>query len=159
MSAAPDRLGHGRALPASVRTNVEDELGADLSGVRVHTGNDVDRQADALDADAFTHRDEIYIAGGAIEPGHAPRAETLAHELTHVVQQRGGSARVRRSAQPGVVQRQPKGHELQKTPAFRDAAKKYEHNLGFYAYNHDQAAAGAMVMIEALRERVYDMYE
>jgi Domain of unknown function (DUF4157) len=159
LAGASDRVGHGNQLAASVRAGAEHELGADLSEVRVHTGAEIDRQADALDAEAFTNRDDVFIAGGAVDGAHSARTETLAHELTHVVQQRGGSHRVRTSSPPGIVQRKGKGHELQKTDAFKAAAKTYEHNLGFYAYNHDRAQEGAKAMIDAIEGRVEALHD
>ncbi|MFN4158096.1 MAG: DUF4157 domain-containing protein [Gemmobacter sp.] len=73
-------------LPPAVKKALEDELGADLSKVRVHTGGNAADMANELKAKAFTIGNDIYFA----KPGDAKDAELLAHELTHVVQQGNG---------------------------------------------------------------------
>jgi Domain of unknown function (DUF4157) len=149
-----EQIGGGQRLPSAVRTEAEAELGTDLSDVRVHTGPDVDRDADALDANAYTRDLDVYVSGGELRSTNLGHRATLAHELTHVAQQQGGTARVRRSVPRGVVQRQPKGHELTKTSEFQTRAKEYETRLGFYAYNNDRAAGGAAPMIDAVRRSI-----
>ncbi|MBV8516085.1 MAG: DUF4157 domain-containing protein [Acidobacteria bacterium] len=76
----------GQPLPADVRQRMEDALGASFADVRVHTGT----AAQTLGATAFTHGSNIHFAPGQYDP-HSPRGrQLLAHELTHVVQQRAG---------------------------------------------------------------------
>jgi hypothetical protein len=79
----------GRPLPEAVQRRMERVLRADLSGVRVHVGP----QAAALGAFAFTHGSDIYFAPGQYAPETAAGSRLLAHELTHVVQQRSGRVR------------------------------------------------------------------
>jgi hypothetical protein len=89
--------GGGQALDSGARARMEPALGADFSGVRVHTG----RQADVLNRDlsarAFTTGQDIFFKEGEYRPGSSSGQELLAHELTHVVQQNEG---VRRSKAP-----------------------------------------------------------
>ncbi|MER8044690.1 DUF4157 domain-containing protein [Streptomyces sp. NPDC094032] len=74
----------GRPLGEPLRAEMEARLGADFSDVRVHTGATAQRSAAEIGARAYTSgRDVVIGAGGADK-------HTLAHELTHVVQQRGG---------------------------------------------------------------------
>lgn len=73
-------------LPPAVKKALEDELGASLGKVRVHTGGNVPDLAKGLGAKAFTIGNDIYFT----KPGDAKDPEVLAHELTHVVQQGGG---------------------------------------------------------------------
>jgi Domain of unknown function (DUF4157) len=82
--------GGGSALPASVRTEMEQGLGADFSSVRVHTDGAAVASAQAVQAKAYTVGDEIVFNRGAYEPDSDAGRHTLAHELTHVVQQRSG---------------------------------------------------------------------
>ncbi|MFG2881746.1 DUF4157 domain-containing protein [Streptomyces sp. NPDC048297] len=74
----------GHALEAPLRAEMEARLGADFSGVRVHTGPAARRSAQELGARAYTSGENVVIG-----PGGADK-HTLAHELTHVVQQRQG---------------------------------------------------------------------
>ena len=75
-----------RALPERTRSFYENRLGDDLGSVRVHTGAEAERRTSAVRAPAFTVGDHIWIGGGA---GSGVRSMSLlAHELTHVVQQR-----------------------------------------------------------------------
>ncbi|MFT3773772.1 MAG: DUF4157 domain-containing protein [Minicystis sp.] len=85
--------GGGQPLDTDTRTFFEQRLGHDFSGVRIHTGARAAASARAVNALAYTVGQDIVFDAGR----HAPRDEAgrklLAHELTHVVQQRGGLAR------------------------------------------------------------------
>src|SRR5207248_683463 len=65
-------------------------LGADLSGVRVHTDPEADHLARSVDATAFTSGSDIFFRQGAYEPGSSAGMKTLAHEAAHTVQQASG---------------------------------------------------------------------
>ena len=82
--------GGGSPLPGPVRTEMEAGLGADFGSVRVHDGPQAAASAHAVQAQAYTVGDEIVFDHGAYQPGTEPGRHTLAHELTHVVQQRSG---------------------------------------------------------------------
>jgi Domain of unknown function (DUF4157) len=82
--------GGGRPLDAGVRADMESRLGADFDDVRVHTGPAADASAASLHAQAYTVGNDIVFAGGGYDPGTAAGQHLLAHELTHVVQQRSG---------------------------------------------------------------------
>lgn len=84
--------GGGAALEGSVRAQMESAFGADLSGVRIHTGADADALNTTLNARAFTTGQDIFFRHGAYDPGGTTGRRLLAHELTHVVQ-RSGSTR------------------------------------------------------------------
>ncbi|MFJ6054616.1 DUF4157 domain-containing protein [Streptomyces sp. NPDC092307] len=79
--------GAGLPLPRGLRERMEQRLGADLATVRTHEGTAADTSAQALSADAYTTGEHIVFSSS-----HAPAAdpELLAHELTHVLQQRRG---------------------------------------------------------------------
>ncbi len=78
--------GAGAPLPAAIASVAAAVLGQDLAGVRVH----VDGQAEALGARAFAAGDGLYFAAGAYQPETADGVALIGHELSHVVQQRGG---------------------------------------------------------------------
>jgi hypothetical protein len=65
---------------------MEPHLGADLSGVRVHTGGDSAKAASAFGARAFTVGSDVHFNAGEFAPGSKEGDKLLAHELTHVVQ-------------------------------------------------------------------------
>jgi hypothetical protein len=75
-------------VPAEVRTSLEPQLGVDLSGLRVHRGEESSQMAEALDARAFTVGGEVHVPAsqGSLTSGSGQAL--LAHELVHVAQQR-----------------------------------------------------------------------
>jgi hypothetical protein len=81
--------GGGQPLDAPVRQRMEASFGTDFSDVRVHTGASAAASARAVDAHAYTVGNEIVLGEGQA-PGAGSHERTLAHELTHVVQQREG---------------------------------------------------------------------
>ncbi|MEU8758938.1 DUF4157 domain-containing protein [Streptomyces sp. NPDC048659] len=74
----------GRPLGQALRAEMEARLGADFSDVRVHTGATAQRSAAVIGARAYTSGRDVVIGSGGGD------RHTLAHELTHVVQQREG---------------------------------------------------------------------
>lgn len=77
--------GPGSPLPAATRATLESGIGMDLRDVRVHTGPRAEDATSKLRARAFTHGRDIWLGRG-----ESPRdTKLMAHELTHVVQQRG----------------------------------------------------------------------
>jgi hypothetical protein len=82
--------GGGAPLPTTVRGDMEQQLGADFSDVRVHDGGAAAASAAAVQAKAYTVGNEVVFNNGAYQPDSADGRRTLAHELTHVVQQRSG---------------------------------------------------------------------
>jgi hypothetical protein len=86
------RRGGGRALDDGVRDRVGPGLGDNLRDVRVHDGPEADALARSVQARAFTVGSDLFFAQGEHRPGTAAGDRLLAHELTHVVQQRGAPA-------------------------------------------------------------------
>ena len=86
--------GSGSHLPAATRSQMEGAIGADFSGVRVHTDGSAVQMSQELGAQAFTHGNDVYFNSGKYDPGGQEGQHLLAHELTHVVQQ-GGQIRRR----------------------------------------------------------------
>lgn len=82
--------GGGQALDEPVRTDMEARMGHDFSDVKVHTGDAADASARSVSAHAFTVGSNIVFQRGAYDPGSSGGQTLLAHELTHVVQQRNG---------------------------------------------------------------------
>jgi len=82
--------GGGEALPGDLRKDMEHRLGADFSGVRVHTNEQAAASAAAVQARAYTVGNEVVFGSGGFDATSPDGRRTLAHELTHVVQQQSG---------------------------------------------------------------------
>lgn len=98
--AIQQKRGGGQSLDAGVRRQMESSLGANFSGVRVHTDQQSDSLNRALSARAFTTGQDIFFRQGAYQPGNSTGRELLAHELTHVVQQGDQVRRAMSVSQP-----------------------------------------------------------
>jgi hypothetical protein len=98
---------NGSPLPGEVRAFMEPRFGADFSQVRVHTNRETDQLNRSLSARAFTTGQHIFFKRGEYNPGTHNGQVLLAHELTHVVQQRS-SNHAKPEANPiNVIQRWP----------------------------------------------------
>jgi hypothetical protein len=82
--------GGGRPLDDGLRGEMEARLGADFSDVRVHTDSGASRSAEAVDAHAYTVGRDVVFRSDRWNPDSTDGKTTLAHELSHVVQQRSG---------------------------------------------------------------------
>lgn len=80
----------GSTLNDGVRGDMEARLGHDFSDVRVHTDDRADASARSVSAHAYTVGSDIVFQRGAYDPSSTSGQTLLAHELTHVVQQRSG---------------------------------------------------------------------
>jgi hypothetical protein len=70
---------------------MESRFEQDFSDVRVHTDHDANRLARDLNAHAFTTGRDIFFAPNKYAPSTTDGQTLLAHELTHVVQQRNST--------------------------------------------------------------------
>jgi hypothetical protein len=82
----------GQPLDAATRAFMEPRFGHDFSRVRVHADARAAASARAVNAHAYTYGRDIVFDTGRYAPGSAAGQHLLAHELTHVLQQRNGSA-------------------------------------------------------------------
>jgi hypothetical protein len=80
--------GSGQQLPERVRGPLGRAFGADFARVRLHTDVQADQLSRALQAQAFTTGQDIFFRRGEYDADSTRGQHTLAHELTHVVQQR-----------------------------------------------------------------------
>jgi hypothetical protein len=81
--------GGGERLPGDVRAFMEPRFGADFSDVRLHTDGQAAQSSRAVQAQAYTAGPHIVFGAGRYQPSTPAGQRLLAHELTHVVQQRG----------------------------------------------------------------------
>jgi Domain of unknown function (DUF4157) len=82
--------GGGTPLPAKLRRSMEDSFGQDFSDVRVHSDGQAESSARSVQAKAYTVGNEIVLGSDSPSLDSDAGQHTLAHELTHVVQQRSG---------------------------------------------------------------------
>jgi len=78
----------GRPLDEHTRAFFERRFGHDFSKVRVHTDTEAAESAHAVSALAYTVGPQIVFGAGLYQPNAPSGKRLLAHELTHVVQQR-----------------------------------------------------------------------
>ncbi|MEA5485179.1 MULTISPECIES: DUF4157 domain-containing protein [Pseudanabaena] len=97
-SSIQSARGGGQPLAANLQRSMGQAMGADFSGVKVHTDSQSDQLNQSIQAKAFTTGQDVFFRQGAYEPSSRGGQELIAHELTHVVQQNGGA--VQRSPQP-----------------------------------------------------------
>ena len=91
-------LGGGQPLSASARSFFEPRFGQSFSDVRVHTGADANRAARSINARAYTLGNNIAFASGEYDSSSSSGRSLIAHELTHTLQQSGGSKSVQRGS-------------------------------------------------------------
>ena len=82
--------GQGRPLPPVLREDFETKFGANFGGVRIHTDAQSDLLNRSIRAQAFTTDQDVFFRQGEDNLSSLGGQRTLAHELTHVVQQGGG---------------------------------------------------------------------
>ena len=90
-SAIQSARGSGQSLDANLQQSMGQAMGADFSGVKVHTDSQSDQLNKSIQAKAFTTGQDLFFRQGAYEPSSRGGQELIAHELTHVVQQNGGA--------------------------------------------------------------------
>lgn len=93
--APASAVGHvltspGKPLEEPVRREMESRIGVDFSDVRLHTDSAAHTAAESVRADAFTSGSHIVFRRGRYDTTSAAGKHMLAHELSHVVQQRSG---------------------------------------------------------------------
>lgn len=82
--------GGGAPLDESVRAPMESSFGQDFSDVRVHTDGQASKSAESVGANAYTVGSDIVFRSGHFDASSQTGQRTIAHELSHVVQQRSG---------------------------------------------------------------------
>jgi hypothetical protein len=85
------QAGSAPGLDQATRGFMEPRFGRDFGTVRVHAGPRAAAAAEALGARAFTVGRDIFFNAGQYQPRARTGRQLLAHELTHTVQQTGGS--------------------------------------------------------------------
>ncbi|MFD2163350.1 DUF4157 domain-containing protein [Paradesertivirga mongoliensis] len=89
--------GAGSALPQETRGFMGSRFNANFDNVRIHTGSTAEKLSSSINAQAFTHGNNIYFNSGKYSPNTASGGLLLAHELTHTIQQ--GAAKANQTSQ------------------------------------------------------------
>ena len=82
-------IGGGSPLPEETKGFMESRFGADFSDVRIHDDSTAASMNQSIQAQAFTQGKDIYFNSGKYSPNSHRGKSLIAHELTHVLQQRG----------------------------------------------------------------------
>jgi len=89
--------GCGKAMDSHTRSFMSNGFGVDFSHVKIHADHEAASMNKELNAKAFTVGNDIYFNEGEYQPGSSKGKHLLAHELTHVIQQRSMDKRVQRT--------------------------------------------------------------
>ena len=100
----------GQPLANNVRRPMEQAFGTDFNGVKIHTDTQADQLNQSIQARAFTTGHDLFFRQGEYNPGSRRGQELIAHELTHVVQQKANTGQyvvegTERSGSNGQIQR------------------------------------------------------
>src|SRR5262249_41731063 len=84
------RGGSGQQLDSSGRAYMESRFGEEFGSVKIHNQGEAAESAHALGARAYTIGEHVIFAPAQYVPQSTDGRKLLAHELTHVLQQRRG---------------------------------------------------------------------
>lgn len=90
------RLGEGAPLDAATAARMSSAFGASFTDVRIHADEQGAKLAAEESAQAFTLGNHVAFASGKYQPGTPTGDALLAHELAHVLQQRGSAPTTQR---------------------------------------------------------------
>ncbi|HVQ93071.1 MAG TPA: DUF4157 domain-containing protein [Mycobacteriales bacterium] len=139
----------GQPLDTDTRADMESRLGHDFGDVRLHTDSAAHDSAVGVNANAYTVGSHVVFQRDKYDPSSTEGRTTLAHELTHVVQQRSGP--VDGSPAAGGIQVSEPSDRFE-----REAASTAEQAMAAPAPTVEAAApvgaAGAAVQREEMAE-------
>lgn len=90
----------GKPLDGTTKQYMESRFEQNFDSVKVHNDDIAHHSADAISARAYTHQNHIVFDNDEYNPYSSSGKKLIAHELTHVLQQKGNSA-------DKIVQRAP----------------------------------------------------
>ena len=79
--------GKGQPLPAHANHFFSSKMGYDFSDVKVHTDREATESAKAVDAKAYTIKNNVVFNEGQFNTESSEGKRLMAHELSHVLQQ------------------------------------------------------------------------
>lgn len=120
----------GVPLSESERDFFEPRFGHDFSGVRIHTDSKAADSAKAINARAYTFGNHIVFGSGEYSPQKSTDRLLMAHELTHIIQQQGGSRTIQR--REATLAGHSRSAEVFSDPVIKAARHKLEDNAGLW---------------------------
>ena len=150
----------GHPLDKGAKSFFETRFGHDFSNVRIHAGSLATESAKSINATAYTHKNDIVFGSGQYQPETVSGKKLLAHELTHVVQQEGGTRLVDTPVQLSVAST---GEELQRQPAPQPARAEIKFRMGWFTdegtpvETNGEIAAVARLTIASLEGELGDI--
>ncbi|KRE86525.1 hypothetical protein ASG89_11000 [Paenibacillus sp. Soil766] len=84
------KQGSGSKMDSSIQAKMESAFQTDFSNVNIHNDSESTKINRSLGAEAFATGNDVFFREGRYNPDSREGQELLGHELTHVVQQRGG---------------------------------------------------------------------
>ncbi len=132
--------GGGQPLPPSERAFFEPRFGADFSQVRIHADSQAAETASAVNARAFTLGRDVVFGAGQYQPRSSEGQRLLAHELTHVIQQK---TTLQSKFSPPKDEVLPPKNRFVKASSYRikstiQRAMKFEFQTSNYVWNIDK---------------------
>jgi hypothetical protein len=137
--SAMGRSGGGAPLGPHTRAVMEDRFGQPFEDVRIHSDGAAAEAARHIRAHAFTTGRDIYFGQGRYEPHSSAGQKLLAHELTHVLQQRRGAV------QPGLKSLNATAHDdvFEREAEHVEARfEQHEHGIGAQGEGPQPAHSG-----------------
>jgi len=125
----------GQPLDPGTRAFFEPRFGQDFSQVRTHTDSQAGESAKAVGAHAYTVGNQIVFAPNQLQPEGESGRRLMAHELAHVVQQRGihtgadAPTRVSDPAERSETQAEGAGDQVMRQAAPSELSAPPEHML------------------------------
>jgi hypothetical protein len=159
MTATPDletaiqqERGSGQPLANTIREPMERAFGADFSGVKVHTNARSNQLNQSIRARAFTTGQDIFFRQGEYNPVDRGGQELIAHELTHVIQQKGlvGQPQIQRFYQVGNL-RISDGYQI----VLEDRKTAYASERKFLTANQSLDTRQSTIMLEPGQTKDY----
>lgn len=93
LSRILSKLGNGQKMDERIRGKMESAMGTDFTNVHIHTDSEADNLNQRLQTNACTLGNDIFFGSNTYHPDSEHCQELIAHELAHVVQQKGGEFR------------------------------------------------------------------
>lgn len=101
-----DNANGGKAIDSSMREFMEARFGYNFGNVRIHDDLQANRLAFSIDAYAFTLSNDIFLEN----PTLGSNKKLIAHELTHVIQQRDSSIAPNKIQRWGAIEHKEAGN-------------------------------------------------
>lgn len=90
-------------MPEQTKSFMESCFDTDFSTVRIHADSNAVQLSNNLNAQAFTVGNNIYFNEGKFQPDSSEGKHLLAHELTHVIQQKNNVISRQPAPKPATV--------------------------------------------------------